>query len=132
MVDSQCDDELDAAIAAEYREAAGTVGRPFVPVYLRGSREENVRRITSSSRVSSGNGRLVDPSDLLLIRDSRDLLEFSGVEGLHLDFVDVDAEENAMRLYQYTRQLFVKELLAKGYARRLNAMYHLCRITDRV
>ena len=83
MIDSQCDDELDAAVAAEYRAAAATAGRPCVPVYLRVSKEENVRRIASSSRVSLGIGKLVDPSVLLLIRHSRDLLEFNGVEGLH-------------------------------------------------
>jgi len=49
-VDSQCSNEPDAAVAAEYREAAATAGRPFVPVYLRVSREENVRTIDSSSR----------------------------------------------------------------------------------
>lgn len=104
----------------------------FVPVYLRVSREENVRRITSSTRVTLGVGKLVDPSVLLLIRNMWDLLEFNGVEGLHFDVTDVDAEEIARRLYQYILQLFVEELLAKGYARRLNATYHLCRITDQM
>jgi hypothetical protein len=42
FIDSQCTSELDAAVAAEYRDAAAAVGRPFVPVYLRLSREENI------------------------------------------------------------------------------------------
>ena len=80
FIDSQCDSELDAAVAAEYRDAAAAAGRPFVPVYLRLSREENARRIASSSRIMSGTGKLVDQDLLLLIRDSCDLFEFSGVE----------------------------------------------------
>lgn len=105
-MDSQCNDELDAAVAAEYREAAATAERPFVPVNLRVSREENVRRIASISRVTSETGRLVDPSVLLLIRDGCDLFEFSDVEGLHLDVTDVDAEESARRIHQYIRQYY--------------------------
>lgn len=101
FIDSQCNNELDAAVAAEYRDAAAAVGRPFVPVYLRLSREENVRRIASSSRVASGTGKLVDASVLLSIRDNCDLFEFSGVEGLHLDVTQIDAEEAARRIYRY-------------------------------
>jgi hypothetical protein len=104
LKDSQCTNELDAAVAAEYREAAATAGRLFVPVYLRVSREENVQRI--ASRVTSGNGKLVDSSVLLLIRDSCDLFEFSDVEGLHLDVTDIDAEESARRIYQYVCRFF--------------------------
>ena len=59
--------------------------------------------MTSSSIVSPGIGELVDPSVLLFIRDSRDLLEFNGIEGPHLDFTDIDAEESARRIYQYVR-----------------------------
>jgi hypothetical protein len=106
LKDSQCTNELDAAVAAEYREAAATAGRLFVPVYLRVSREENVRRISSSSRVTPGTGKLVDSSVLLLIRDSCDLFEFSDVEGLHLDVTDIDAEESARRIYQYVCRFF--------------------------
>lgn len=91
-VNSQCNSELDAAVAAEYREAAATVGRSFVPVYLRMSRGENFQRIASSSRVTLGTEELVDPSDLLLVRNIWDLFKLSGVEGLHLDVTDIDAE----------------------------------------
>jgi hypothetical protein len=84
FIDSQCDSELDAAVVTEYRDAAASAGRPFVPVYLRLSRDENVRRIASRLRVTSGTGKLVDASVLLSIRDGCDLFEFSDVEGLHL------------------------------------------------
>jgi len=100
-IDSQCNNELDAAVAAEYRDAAAAAGRPFVPVYLRLSRKENARRLVSSSRIESGAGKLVDASAVLSIRDNCDLFEFSDVEGLSLDVTDVDAEEGARRIYQY-------------------------------
>ena len=100
LIDSQCNNELDAAVAAEYRDAAAAAGRPFVPIYLRLSREENVRRIASPSRVTSGTGKLVDLSVLLSIRDNNDLFEFSDVEGLSLDVTETDAGESARRIYQ--------------------------------
>lgn len=81
-------------------------GRPFVPVYLRVSREENVRRIVSPSRVTSGTGKLVDACVLLSIRNSSDLFEFSGVEDLRLDVTDIDAEESARRIHQHVRRFF--------------------------
>lgn len=109
LVDAQCNHELDAAVAVEYRQAAATAGRPFVPVYLRVSREANVRRIASSSRVTSGTGKLIDPSRLLLIRDNCDLFEFSDVEGFGLDVTDIDADESARRIYQYIRQSFLEQ-----------------------
>jgi hypothetical protein len=108
LIDSQCTRELDAAVAAEYRDAAASAGRPFVPVYLRLSRDENVRRIASSSRVTSGTGKLVNPSVLLSIRDRCDLFEFSDVEGLRLDVTEIDAEEVATRVYEHIRQHFVE------------------------
>ena len=103
-IDSQCNNELDAAVAAEYRDAAAAAGRPFVPVSLRLSREENARRTVSSSRVESGTGKLVDASALLSIRDNCDLFDFSDVEGLSLDVTKIDAEESARRIHQHFRQ----------------------------
>lgn len=91
-IESQCDNEFDAAVAAEYRYAAAAVGRPFVPVYLRLSREENIWRIVSSSRFASGTGKLVDTSVLLSIRDNCDLFEFSDMERL------LDEDEDSMKM----------------------------------
>ena len=85
FIESQCNSELEAAVAGEYRDAAAAAGRPFVPVYLRLSRKENARRLVSSSRIESGAGKLVDASAVLSIRDNCDLFEFSDVEGLSLD-----------------------------------------------
>ena len=102
--DSQCANERDASVAEEYRDAAAAAGRPFVPVYLRLSRGENVRRIASTSRVTSGTGKLVDPSILMSIRDGCDLFEFSDVEGLRLDVTEIDAEESARRIFRHVRR----------------------------
>jgi hypothetical protein len=104
FIDSQCNSELDAAVAVEYRDAAAAAGRPFVPVYLRLSREENARRIASSSRVASGTGKLVDADLLLSIRDSCDLFEFGDVEGLHLDATGIDADEAARKIYRHVHR----------------------------
>ena len=109
FIDSQCTSELDAAVAAEYRDAAAAAGRPFVPVYLRLSREENIRRIASSSRTESGTGKLVDAEVLLLIRDSCDLFEFSDVEALRLDVTEIDAEEAARRINQYILRNYLEQ-----------------------
>jgi hypothetical protein len=105
-VDSQSDSEIDAEVASEYRNAAITAGRPFLSVYLRVSGEENVRRIASSSRLASGTGKLVDASQLLSIRDSCDLFEFSDLEGLDLDVTELSAEESAQRLAQHIRLMW--------------------------
>jgi len=107
FIDSQCNSELDAAVPAEYRDAAATAGRPFIPVYLRLSREENARRIASSSRSMSGTGKLVDASVLLSIRDSCDLFKFGDVEGLHLDVTEIDAEEAARRIYRHVTSVHI-------------------------
>jgi hypothetical protein len=114
FIDSQCDSELDAAVVTEYRDAAASAGRPFVPVYLRLSRDENVRRIASRLRVTSGTGKLVDASVLLSIRDGCDLFEFSDVEGLHLDVTRIDAEESARRIYQHIRRFYQRNPEARS------------------
>jgi hypothetical protein len=106
VVDSQSDSEIDAEVASEYRNAATAAKSPFLPVYLRVSREENVRRIASSSRLASGTGKLVDASQLLAIRDSCDLFEFSDLEGLDLDVTELSAEESAQRLAQHIRLMW--------------------------
>ena len=67
------------------------------------SKEENFQRIASSSRVTLGTEDLVDPGVLLLDRNNWDLFKFRGVEGLHLDVTNIDAEESARRIYQYAR-----------------------------
>jgi hypothetical protein len=106
VADSQSDSEIDAEVASEYRNAATAAGRPFLLVYLRVSREENVRRIASSSRLVSRTGKLVDTSQLLSIRDSCDLFEFSDLEGLDLDVTELSAEESAQRLAQHIRLMW--------------------------
>jgi hypothetical protein len=107
VADSQSDSEIDAEVASEYRNAATAAGRPFLPVYLGVSREENIRRLASSSRLASGTGKLVDASQLLAIRASCDLLEFGDLKGLDLDVTELDAEESAQRIAQHVRRLWV-------------------------
>ena len=102
--DSQSGNEADALVALEYRDVAAQAGRPFEPIYLRLCREENVLRLTSSSRVASGTGKLVDPRVLLFIRDTCDLFEFSDVEALRLDVTKLTAEEGARQIYQHIRE----------------------------
>jgi hypothetical protein len=93
-------------VALEYRDVAAQAGRLFVPVYLRLSKEENVLRLTSSSRAASGTGKFIDPSVLLSIRDTCDLFEFSDVEALSLDVTELAAEESARQIYQHLRQSY--------------------------
>jgi hypothetical protein len=71
------------------------------------SREENVRRVASSSRLASGTGKLVDASQLIAIRDSCQLFEFSDLEGLDLDITELDAVESAQKIAQHVRRLWV-------------------------
>jgi hypothetical protein len=71
------------------------------------SREENVRRVASSSRLASGTGKLVDASQLIAIRDSCQLFEFSDLEGLDLDVTELDAVESAQKIAQHVRRLWV-------------------------
>jgi hypothetical protein len=102
-LDSQRNDERDAEVASEYRNVAIAAGRPFLPVYLSLSREENVRRIILPSRLASGARKLVDTELLLAMRDSCELFEFGDIDGLHLDVTDIDAEESARKIFDFLR-----------------------------
>jgi hypothetical protein len=102
-LDSQSKNDLDAEIASEYRNAAIAAGRPFLPVYLSLSREENVRRIAIPSRLASGARKLVDTELLLAMRDSCELFEFGDIDGLHLDATNTDAEESARKIFDFIR-----------------------------
>jgi hypothetical protein len=92
-------------VASEYLNAATAAVRPFLPVYLGVSKEENVRRLASSSRLESGVGKLVDASQLLAILDRCELFEFGDVQGLDLDVTELSAEESAQRIAQHIRRL---------------------------
>jgi hypothetical protein len=101
LLDSQSDSELDTAVANEYRDVATAAGRPFLPVCLRVSREENTRRVAMPSRLTSGARKLVDPKVLLAMLDSCNLFEFSDVKSLHLEATELDAEESATKVLHF-------------------------------
>jgi hypothetical protein len=102
-LDSQSKNELDAEVTSEYRNAAIAAGRPFLPVYLSLSREENVRRIAMPSRLASGARKLVDTDLLRALRDTCELFEFGDIDGLHLDVTNIDAEESARKIFDFIR-----------------------------
>lgn len=79
----------------EYKVAAARSGRPFLPVYLTCEMEENLRRVISAERVSSGTGKLLCREMVENIRSRCQLYEFKCSEGIKLDISHLQPIEAA-------------------------------------
>ncbi|KAL8294455.1 hypothetical protein RB597_007868 [Gaeumannomyces tritici] len=68
FTDFQSDNELGRAVASEYKDAAISAGRSFVPVYLTCDVATNLERVTSIARLTSRTTKLIDRRALEDIR----------------------------------------------------------------
>lgn len=83
--DFQSDNDLGRSVASEFKHAAESAGRQFIPVYLTCDAEENSRRVSSRERQESNTTKLTDETVLQSIRSRSVLYRFSDCPGFELD-----------------------------------------------
>ncbi|KAI9788408.1 MAG: hypothetical protein M1816_006933 [Peltula sp. TS41687] len=98
FTDFQSNNELGRSVAQEYKSAARRSGRFFFPVYLTCDVEENLCRVATAERVSSGTGKLLSREVLQDIRSRCDLFRFGDGEELTIDVTDASPTEAAQRI----------------------------------
>jgi hypothetical protein len=98
ILDFQSNNGLGRDVAKEYEAAALRASRPFLPVYLECDIKENIRRITSPQRGSSGTTKLLNPEVLEEMRSRCQLFRFDGIEGITSDVTNMGPEEAAEAL----------------------------------
>lgn len=82
----------------EYVDAARKSGRPFMPVNLTCTMEENMQRVQSRECQPSGSGKLLDSEDLKAMWTRSTLLYFCDMESFHLDVTQCLPQQAAMVL----------------------------------
>jgi len=88
--------ESGKSIALEYKTAAKSSGRAFLPVHLECDATENLSRVASEGRQTSGTSKIVE---LDLVRTLRDSFEsFRWPEGFCLDLTSLSPQEAALRI----------------------------------
>jgi len=85
----------------EYEAAARSSGRPFLPIYLSCDVTENLRRVTSLERASSGTKKLTSGELLKDMRSRCSLFCFDTLEGLRIDTSHLLPAEAAMKVLAY-------------------------------
>jgi hypothetical protein len=82
----------------EYRAAARSAGRPFVPVYLTCDVDENLQRVAHPDRVNSKTGKLTDIQVLKDIRSRCELFRFADGPHLTVDSTSMSPLEQATKV----------------------------------
>jgi hypothetical protein len=108
MQDFQTNNELGSSVAKEYETAARKSGRPFLPIYLVCDVDENLRRVESLDRVTSGMKKLVSCDILKNLLSESELFRFRGYEGLTLDVTKLPPTAAASRILTYIDSEFQK------------------------
>lgn len=93
-VDALSDCAFDKAVAAEHKDAAIRGKRPFFPVYLYCSKEENLKRVVNPQRVRDGKKKLLDAGIVEAYIDTLHFFKWAG-EGVEVDNTDLTAGEAA-------------------------------------
>lgn len=86
-------------MAAEHKAAAERAGRPFVPVYLKCAKEEQLARVADPSRARSGRKKLIDVQMVSGFLDTLILFQWGG-EGVEIDTTELSAAETAQRIWE--------------------------------
>lgn len=81
----------------EHKDAALRGKRPFFPVYLHCSKEENLRRVVDPQRVQNGKEKLVDAGIVEEYFETLEILKWEG-EGVEVDNTDLTPVEAAERI----------------------------------
>ncbi|OAQ59905.1 AAA domain-containing protein [Pochonia chlamydosporia 170] len=95
--DALSDCDFDRAVAMEHKDAALRGKRPFFPVYLRCSKEENLRRVVDPQRIQNGKKKLVDAGFVEEYFETLEILRWEG-EGVEVDNTDLTPVEAAERI----------------------------------
>jgi len=85
----------------EYEAAARTSGRPFLPIYVSCDVAENLRRITSLERATSGTKKLLSGEVLKDMRSRCELFCFDVPEAFKIDTTRLAPTEAAMKILAF-------------------------------
>ncbi|UNI19622.1 hypothetical protein JDV02_005801 [Purpureocillium takamizusanense] len=82
FTDCLSDDAIGVAWAQGHQAAANKAGRPFLPIYLICSRDENLKRVVNPERTRGGRKKLVDIDIMTRFLDKLSIYRFPalGVE----------------------------------------------------
>lgn len=108
LLDFQSNNDLGRRVAAEYKEAAFKVARPFIPVYLLCEMNENMTRIINPGRVKGGTTKLTDVSFLQVLRDRCELFHFEECHGLTLDTTNMTPQDAAVKILAFIDESLVR------------------------
>lgn len=102
--DFQSDNDLGRSVASEFKHAAESAGRQFIPVYLTCDAEENLRRVSSRERQESDTTKLTDETILQGIRSRSILYRFSDCPGFELDVTHLSPADAAMQIRRHVQE----------------------------
>ncbi|KAK6085256.1 hypothetical protein SCUP234_02195 [Seiridium cupressi] len=100
FTDFQSTSEPGPSVAKEYQAAAKEAGRPFLPIYLTCDEQENIERVSSKERLSSGTTKLTSRELLRSFRSTTTLHQFDGI-GLSIDVTSSTPDEAASRIVEH-------------------------------
>ncbi|KAL8415004.1 hypothetical protein RB594_006001 [Gaeumannomyces avenae] len=103
FTDFQSDNELGRAVASEYKDAAISAGRSFVPVYLTCDVATNLERVTSIARLTSRTTKLIDRRALEDIRSRCKLFRFPDCPSLTVDSSNLTPLDAAAKILAFAR-----------------------------
>lgn len=112
ILDFQSNNELGRSVAMEYKTAALSSGRPFLPIYLDCDVDENLQRVTSLERVDSGTTKLISCDVLKDLRSRCELFSFDAPERLRVDVTNLPPREAAMRILGHIKSGVQKDELS--------------------
>lgn len=92
-------------MAEEYADAASSVGRPFLLIYLTCDLEANIERIASLDRINSGTTKLIDADVLRDMRLRCRLFRFDGHPSLTVDSTVAPPLETARKILDMIKVL---------------------------
>ncbi|KAH7031458.1 uncharacterized protein B0I36DRAFT_123022 [Microdochium trichocladiopsis] len=104
FTDCQSDNDLGRAVATEYKLAAETAGRDFIPVYLSCDKHENLKRVSSAERVGSKTTKLTSKAILKDILSNNELFRFEGCSSLTLDITQLSPAEAALQIRSHIQK----------------------------
>ncbi|KND91831.1 hypothetical protein TOPH_03362 [Tolypocladium ophioglossoides CBS 100239] len=91
--------KLGTAWSTEHKVAAEKAGRPFLPIYLVCSKEENLARVASPERTQRGSEKLCDVDMVGRFLDKLAIYRFPG-RGVEVDVTELAPGEAAGRIVE--------------------------------
>ena len=107
-LDFQSSNDLGRRVAFEYEAAAREAARPFVPVYLVCSVDENLKRATSLDRANGGTTKLTDMEVLSDLRSRCELFRFENYPSLTIDVTTMSPVEAATKIFTHIKSVWTR------------------------